>query len=768
MKNNCSRLQTCFVRVSKTVLAVLTVITLNMVGQVQAADEYWRTDGASDGTWISNYWNAGSANAAGGTGWTNGNNAVFTANSTLTFATATVGNVMVSANQTVTVTNGGSLTLGAVRTFDVASGAILAWTSQGQSTAAGNEGSGIIKNGDGTLNWGAGPGTNVRFEGGFTINAGTVIVSGDNAFGTGTLTVNGGTLQSSGTRAFTPTSLTVGGDFTLAGIGNATFGMPMNLGSATRTITNSITGSGNSRLFTGKISGGGGAGLTFAGTSALPIYVSNSASDFTGPVTFNGGEVGFASDGSFGAVPGSVTTNAIVIDGGRLTFSETSGNAVTNTINANRGIQIGATAGTAINVAKTNGFLTYGGVIADKPGSAGILVKQGAGTLIVGGTNTYSGGTFVNGGTLQLTNGDNRLPTGTTLNLGQSASTNLGAFDLNGNNQQIAGLNSIAGTNAATVAKNNVINSAATATTLIISNSTTCAYGDGSATNSGIITGAINLIKNGSGKQILGDTNTYTGATTVNAGILALSGDGSIGSSPMIALAAGAIIDVSARTGGTLTLNSNQTLSGFGTMTGILTAANGSTLAPGSSNTTGIFTASGNTTLNGTNIFKLNKTGGTNDALSVGGTLTFGGILNVTNLSGTLAAGDSFKLFNAASYQGSFSITNLPPLNAGLSWTNTLKTDGKLSVTGSSTSVSYLAINSISLSGTNLVIGGTNQGAGTYYVLASTNAALPKTNWTAIATNVLGGSGNFTLTATNVVNSHAAQMFYILGTTNNH
>ena len=49
---------------------------------------------------------------------------------------------------------------------------------------------------------------------------------------------------------------------------------------------------------------------------------------------------------------------------------------------------------------------------------------------------------------------------------------------------------------------------------------------------------------------------------------------------------------------------------------------------------------------------KLNKTSGTNDVLSMGGTLTYGGMLNVTNLSGTLAAGDSFKLFNASGYTG--------------------------------------------------------------------------------------------------------------------
>lgn len=82
--------------------------------------------------------------------------------------------------------------------------------------------------------------------------------------------------------------------------------------------------------------------------------------------------------------------------------------------------------------------------------------------------------------------------------------------------------------------------------------------------------------------------------------------------------------------------------------------------------------------------------------------------------------------------------------------------------------ISYLAIQSMSLSGTNLVISGTNAGAGTYYVLASTNLALPRLSWTAIATNTVSGSGAFTLTATNAIRASIPQNYYVLSTTNNH
>ncbi|MGD1087788.1 MAG: polysaccharide lyase family 7 protein [Verrucomicrobiota bacterium] len=72
-------------------------------------------------------------------------------------------------------------------------------------------------------------------------------------------------------------------------------------------------------------------------------------------------------------------------------------------------------------------------------------------------------------------------------------------------------------------------------------------------------------------------------------------------------------------------------------------------------------------------------------------------------------------------------------------------------------------IASFSLSGTNLVINGTNGFSGlTYYVLTSTNVALPLNLWTPVATNVLNASGNFTITATNAVNHNVPQCFYIL------
>ena len=74
-------------------------------------------------------------------------------------------------------------------------------------------------------------------------------------------------------------------------------------------------------------------------------------------------------------------------------------------------------------------------------------------------------------------------------------------------------------------------------------------------------------------------------------------------------------------------------------------------------------------------------------------------------------------------------------------------------------------IASFSLSGTNLVVNGSNgQSGATYYVLMTTNLSLPLSQWTPVATNILGAGGNFTITATNTVSRTNPHRFYILET----
>ncbi len=71
-------------------------------------------------------------------------------------------------------------------------------------------------------------------------------------------------------------------------------------------------------------------------------------------------------------------------------------------------------------------------------------------------------------------------------------------------------------------------------------------------------------------------------------------------------------------------------------------------------------------------------------------------------------------------------------------------------------------ISGVSLAGTNLVFNVANSITNAVFtVLASTDITLPVTSWTAVATNLSGG-GNFTFTATNVVDQTATGQFFIL------
>lgn len=204
--------------------------------------------------------------------------------------------------------------------------------------------------------------------------------------------------------------------------------------------------------------------------------------------------------------------------------------------------------------------------------------------------------------------------------------------------------------------------------------------GDTNQTISGIISGQGGFyLDNYNNTLVLTATNTYSGETLVqnDSVTLALSGNGSISESTPIIIAAGAL-SVTNRVDGTLTLDGGQTLEGGGMIKGSLTANAGSTVSPGTNLNTGILTVSSNATLDGSVLLKLNDP--TNDVLSVGGALIYGGTLTVSNASGaTLVLGDSYELFNASAYSGTFAATNLPALGSGLAW-NWNPTAGVLSV----------------------------------------------------------------------------------------
>ena len=101
----------------------------------------------------------------------------------------------------------------------------------------------------------------------------------------------------------------------------------------------------------------------------------------------------------------------------------------------------------------------------------------------------------------------------------------------------------------------------------------------------GVVSGSGALTKKGGGPLTLSNDNTYTGNTTVSAGTLVLSSpsfsSNNIPSSPVISVAAGAILDASGLGSSTLALAASQTLTGAGVVNGSLTASAQSAINPG-------------------------------------------------------------------------------------------------------------------------------------------------------------------------------------------
>jgi rhamnogalacturonan endolyase len=254
--------------------------------------------------------------------------------------------------------------------------------------------------------------------------------------------------------------------------------------------------------------------------------------------------------------------------------------------------------------------------------------------------------------------------------------------------------------------------------------------------------GVTSLIKVGTGTLTLTGTNSYSGTTTVNGGILLVnnltgSGTGS----------------------GTVTVNSGGTLGGAGIISGAVTVNSGGGFAPG--NPLGTLIISNNLTLasGSTTFVQVQHLPLTNNAAKLTGTLTEGGTLNVTNIGvANLTSGDSFKLFTTTNYSGGFSNFVLPPLPAGLGWnTSALNTSGVLSVVVNAKPV----IGNISISPAGLSLSGSGGVASAYfYLLASTNLATPLTNWTLLSTNQFDTNGNFNFT--NSMNTNSPQSFYLL------
>jgi autotransporter-associated beta strand protein len=237
-----------------------------------------------------------------------------------------------------------------------------------------------------------------------------------------------------------------------------------------------------------------------------------------------------------------------------------------------------------LSVGGKNTNTTYSGALMD----AGALVKVGSGTLTLTGTNSYFGSTTVNGGSLRLGNGGV-----------SGALSSSGTITDNGN---------------LTINRNNAVV-------------------QGTDFSSSAITGTGSLTQAGAGVTTLNAANSYSGATTVNAGKLVIS---------------------SAQTGtGPITVTNGAKLG--------ITVSGASQLPP---STLTLGTSAATTLefdgLNSTTVAPINA-----------GTLTTGGTVTVNINTGTFVAGNSYPLIHwttsGPADASSFTLGTSPGLTATFS-----------------------------------------------------------------------------------------------------
>jgi autotransporter-associated beta strand protein len=303
--------------------------------------------------------------------------------------------------------------------------------------------------------------------------------------------------------------------------------------------------------------------------------------------------------------------------------------------NQNLSLANASSAPVALSVGSNGQSTTYSGILS----GAGSLTKAGNGIFTLTRANTYTGPTTISAGTLAY-GANNVIATGPVTVNGSSAILSLGGYSDAVGTVTVDGGGRITGSGTLT---------------------STGSFEMKSGSVSAILAGSgIALNKTTSDMVTLSKANTYTGTTTVSAGTLMVNGS----------LAAGSAVTVS---GGTL--------GGSGTINGPLTVQSLGVLSPG--NSIGTLTVNNSLTLDGQTLMEINKIGSAlaSDRIVGVSTLTCGGVLTVTGTGDAFGFGDTWYLFDAAAFDGSFTGYNLPALGSSLSWdTSKLVVDGTLGV----------------------------------------------------------------------------------------
>ncbi len=514
----------------------------------------------------------------------------------------------------------------------------------------------LTKAGSGTLTL---SGANT-FSGGVIHSAGTLNIDTSNsALGTGTFQIGASTGSTAVTlNALTARSITnavnIYQDFTYTGTSTLSQGT-----GAVTLLTNGTTGTKaitvSSALNTvgltlGAVGDGGlGYGLTKNGTGTLNL---SSAFTYTGVTTINAGVLALTSASSQSG--GKIVIN----DGGTLLVQSGGGQTVGITIGNN--IELGGAGGSrTLQIYGSNNKSVFSGAIT-VTASANTTLNLIAGNSpgAVGGNNTTNG----ERGNLTISSAIPDGSGGVTLglNISMDSQTTSGSYvNLSGQNT-FTGPITVSYTKVAggylTIGGESFNNAGSNVRTNAVMGS---GYlGGGNYTNTislgantildylssanqilgGQISGAGQLLKEGTGTLTLSGTNTYTGITTVSSGTLLVNG--------------------STHASSAVTVASGATLGGIGTVNGA-TTINGN-LNPGTTN--GVLSFGSSLILAGASTTNMEIDGlvrGTSyDGVNVVGALTYAGAL-VLDVGSILGADYTFNLFDSGSQSGSFTSVTL-------------------------------------------------------------------------------------------------------------
>jgi autotransporter-associated beta strand protein len=274
-------------------------------------------------------------------------------------------------------------------------------------------------------------------------------------------------------------------------------------------------------------------------------------------------------------------------------------------------------------------------------GSVPVTINAGG---VLTGSDTADGGV----GASAHIRGLLTLNGGTLANGGTGAQPQWGTWNLDD------GVVVNGGTNTSTMSALDIIPTQAGGTIFSVTNGGTTSGVDLDVTGT-LINGTsmpdTGIILNGNGTMVLAGANTYAGPTIVSNGTLLVNGSTSTGAVTV----------------------EGGTLGGTGTIGGAVMVNSGGSLAPQNLGA-GTLAINGNITLNvgSTSTFAVNGSTTANDAVAAGGTVAYGGVLNIVT-NGSFSLGQTFTLFSgsgAASASSFSSIAGSPGSGLAFAFTN--------------------------------------------------------------------------------------------------